>query len=287
MRTSTVDFATAFYDTTRTLSQLKRRFPFFFNASIPDSVWQEKRRDTLERALYRAVEKRQFPRYAPQLTELFKHVKYYFPHFKAPVTYWYVSRIDWQNPIFYRDSLLLVAGDLFLGADAPFYAGLPRYMRARFEGGQLIPRLALCLAKALVPPPRDRCFLSRMLYRGKCLMLAQAFVPTVSAYRLMGYTPAQWQWCLDNEFEVWNYFVSRDLLYDKDQALDARFLKQAPFSKFYLSIDNASPARIGSWIGWRIMQAYRAAQPRLSLTQCIWASDPLGLLRVAHYKPKP
>jgi hypothetical protein len=30
----------------------------------------------------------------------------------------------------------------------------------------------------------------------------------------------------------------------------------APFSKFYLEIDNDSPGRIGAWIGWQMVRSY-------------------------------
>ncbi len=257
----TVDFARAFYDTTRTLAAVKVRFPFFFDAATPDSVWEAKRRNAWERSLYRATESLHFHRYKPKLLDLFKHLKFYYPDCKIPTTYWYVSGLDWQNPVCYRDSLLLVAGDLFLGADSKFYRGLPRYMRARFEPAQILPHLALALAKAFVPLPRDQTFLSELIYFGKIRMLAQALAPQIPAYQLMGYTRASQQWCLDNEFQIWNYFVTADMLYRKDKRLESRFLSIAPFSKFYLEIDKDSPGGVGIWVGWRIVQAYRDKNP--------------------------
>ena len=35
-----------------------------------------------------------------------------------------------------------------------------------------------------------------------------------------------------------------------------RFINLAPFSKFYLEIDNESPGRVGAWIGWQIVRSF-------------------------------
>jgi hypothetical protein len=37
---------------------------------------------------------------------------------------------------------------------------------------------------------------------------------------------------------MWRYFIEKELLYSVDQKLIPRFINMAPFSKFYLEIDN-------------------------------------------------
>jgi hypothetical protein len=44
-------------------------------------------------------------------------------------------------------------------------------------------------------------------------------------------------------------------LYSDDQKLIPRFINPAPFSKFYLEIDNESPGKVGD-IGWQIVNSY-------------------------------
>ena len=57
--------------------------------------------------------------------------------------------------------------------------------------------------------------------------------------------------------EIWNYFVSKELLYSTDSELIKRFISPAPFSKFYLNIDVDSPGQIGQWIGLQIVKAFK------------------------------
>lgn len=61
----------------------------------------------------------------------------------------------------------------------------------------------------------------------------------------------------------------------------------APFSKFYLEIDTDSPDRVGIWVGWRIMQAYRDENPQCTLPALITENDPMRILKASQYKPKP
>ena len=46
------------------------------------------------------------------------------------------------------------------------------------------------------------------------------------------------------------------MLYSTDASLPGRFISDAPFSKFYLELDNESPGRLGQYIGWQIVKSY-------------------------------
>ena len=55
---------------------------------------------------------------------------------------------------------------------------------------------------------------------------------------------------------MWRYFIENEIFYSDDPKLIPRFINPAPFSKFYLEIDNESPGRVGAWIGWQIVRSY-------------------------------
>ncbi len=71
-----------------------------------------------------------------------------------------------------------------------------------------------------------------------------------------GYTEDQLIWAKDNEAEIWTYFIEKELLFSTDSKLDNRFINMAPFSKFYLELDNDSPGGIGCYIGHQIVASY-------------------------------
>ena len=83
---------------------------------------------------------------------------------------------------------------------------------------------------------------------------------------------------------MWRYFIEKKLLYDTDQKLIPRFINPAPFSKFYLEIDNESPGRVGSWIGWQIVRSFMENN-EVSLEQLL-QMDAKEIFERSKYKPK-
>jgi len=95
-----------------------------------------------------------------------------------------------------------------------------------------------------------------MIYFGKLLYFKDAILPLKSDADKMGYTQHQMDWAVANESEIWRHFVENELLYSTDIKLPSRFINPAPFSKFYLDLDNESSGRLGQYIGWQIVRAY-------------------------------
>ena len=95
-----------------------------------------------------------------------------------------------------------------------------------------------------------------MVYYGKELYLKDIWLSNVSDAEKIGYTEEEMQWANDNEEDMWRYFIEKELLYKTDPKLAPRFIFNAPFSKFYLEIDNESPGMVGRYIGWQIVRSY-------------------------------
>ena len=95
-----------------------------------------------------------------------------------------------------------------------------------------------------------------MIYFGKLLYFKDAVLPNKTDTEKIGYTQLELDWSRANESEIWRNFVENELLYSTNAKLPGRFINPAPFSKFYLELDNESPGRIGQYIGWQIVRAY-------------------------------
>ena len=90
----------------------------------------------------------------------------------------------------------------------------------------------------------------------KTTLFARCLLPNVSDASKMGYTEPEWQWVQDNELDMWRYFVEKELLFSTDPGLTPRFISNAPFSKFYLELDNESPGMAGRYLGWQIVRSF-------------------------------
>lgn len=269
----------------QTLPQVKQEYPFFFPPENDDRVWLDKIQNPQWRELYSEVEKRygDFSAQTQETEDLFRHIKYYFPKTPLPQVYTIIAEMDYQTKIIYTRDKLIIPLELYLGRDHRFYE-FPQYLKEGFEPRQILPDIVAAFAPTQVPPPAASDFLSQMIYYGKILYLKDLLLPDYTDAERIGYSPAQIQWSQENEAYVWRYFIERNLLYSTEQKLLSRFIYTAPFSKFYLEIDNESPGRIGTWIGWQIVRSYMKNN-EVSL-QTMLRTDAKQIFEQSHYKPK-
>ena len=267
------------------LNKLKKEFPYFFPSGNDDSVWLNKMKNPLWRELYTEVQKKysNFESVQKELETLFKHVKYYFPQTKTPKVITVISEMDYNNKVIYADSLVIISLELYLGKDHKFYQ-FPNYLKQNFEKKQILPDVVSSFSTQKIPPVSDNNLLGQMIYFGKQLVIKDLLLPDYKDDEKMGYTPEQVKWCQENESYMWRYFIESELLYSNDQKLNNRFINPAPFSKFYLEIDNESPGRVGSWIGWQIVRSFMKNN-EVSLEELL-KMNTKEIFEKSKYKPK-
>ncbi|GGA64099.1 gliding motility lipoprotein GldB [Flavobacterium palustre] len=282
-----VRFDKIFFETPpEDLPKIKKEFPFFFPAGNDDNVWLEKMQNPLWRELYGEVQKKfsDFDSYKVELESVFKRIKYNFPKTQTPKIYTIIAEMDYNNKVIYADSLLIVSLEMYLGKEHKFYQ-FPNYIKQNFESKQMMPDVVESFARRQIPPAMEKSFLAAMIYSGKQLYLKDVLLSEdyIDADKI-GYTPEQLLWCQENESYMWRYFIEDQLLYNDDPKLIPRFISPAPFSKFYLEIDNESPGRVGAWIGWQIVRSYMKNN-EVSLPQLMQTSAK-EIFEKSNYKPK-
>ena len=279
-------FDRAFFEATPAdLPNLKAEYPFFFPEGVEDKVWIDKMQNKDWRDLYAAVEKK-YPDFNKQTTEiedLFKHFKYYFPQTITPKIYTVIGEMDYNTKAIYANDKLIIALELYLGKEVKFYT-FPDYIKQNFEERQMMPDIVTSFSYSKIPPPTDKTLLANMVYYGKQLYLKDQMLPDYTDAEKIGYKPEQITWCQENESYIWRFFIDENLLFDSDSRLPNRFINMAPFSKFYLEIDNESPGRIGQWIGWQIVRSFMENN-EVSL-QDMLKMDAKQLFEKSKYKPK-
>jgi len=281
-------FEQAFFDAKPSdLSKVKAEFPDFFPEETPDNIWLEKLQNPQWRELYTEVEikYKNFNEKQTEIEDVFKHIKYYFPTVQTPKIYTAIGEMDYNNKVIYANDKIIIALELFLGNKHKFYVDFPEYIRQNFEEKQMMPEVASSFAFGIVPPPSDKTLLSEMIYHGKMLYLKDILLnDNFNDADKMGYTPEQIAWSQENEAFIWTYFIEKQLLYSSDSKLANRFINVAPFSKFYLEIDNESPGRIGQWIGWQIVRSFM--EKNEVTVQNMIKMNANDLFEKSKYKPK-
>ncbi|PIF32956.1 protein involved in gliding motility GldB [Flavobacterium sp. 9] len=267
------------------LAKLKREYPFFFPAGNDDSVWLKRMQDPLWREVYTEVQKKysNFEPVREKFNALFQHVKYYFPKTKTPKVITVIGEMDYNSKAIYADSLVIVALELYLGKNHKFYE-FPNYLKENFEENQIMPDVVSSFTYRNIPASADKDLLAKMIFDGKQLYAKDLLLPEYSDAEKIGYKPEQIKWCEENEAYMWRFFIESEMLYSQDPKLTTRFMTPAPFSKFYLEIDNDSPGRVGAWIGWQIVRSYMKNN-NVTLPELL-KTNPKEIFEKSKYKPK-
>ncbi|KQC32806.1 gliding motility protein [Nonlabens sp. YIK11] len=279
------EFATA---PSNDLDNLKGKYPAFFPKYVPDSVWMDKMegRDTIQNVLEEAVGNAgfDFEEIKEEIELVMKHVEYYFPEFEPTPIITVLSEVDNDLKVLPTPNYLIIGIDNYLGADHELYAGINRYKAVTLERDRIPADVALAYAKLFVPPTNSRQFLEQMIYYGKLHYLQQNFAPSSSIAQIMGYAEDKAQFSLENEEQIYRYFVDRELLYSTDPKLLTRFILPAPFSKFYLEIDNETPGGVAQYIGWQIVASY--AENNNASLQDVINTPAEEIFNQSRYKPR-
>jgi len=267
------------------LDKLKAEFPFFFPRGNDDSLWLDKMQNPLWRELYTEVQKKysNFEPVKKELSTLFKHIKYYFPETKTPKVITVISEMDYNSKVIYTDSLVIISLEMYLGKEHKFYQ-FPHYLKQNFTEKQILPDVVSSFSTKKIAPVTDNTLLSQMIYFGKQLYLKDILLPDYNDADKMGYTLEQIIWCEENESYMWRYFLENELLYSDDNKLNNRFINPAPFSKFYLEIDNESPGKVGVWIGWQMVRSFMKNN-EVSLQEML-KINAKEIFEKSKYKPK-
>lgn len=268
------------------LPQLKKAYPFLFPKRIADSVWVEMLKDTLQQEILREVNIKfsDFDEVELEIRKLYQHLKFYDKTFQEPRFITVINNVDYRESIVVTDTIALVALDNYLGEDHYFYDFMSVYLRKNFISDAISVNLAEAYAKKYAFQTARKTLLDEMIYFGKLLYFKDVMLPFKSDAEKIGYSEAELNWARTNESEIWRYFVDGELLFSTDVSLPSRFIAPAPFSKFYLEIDNESPGRTGQYLGWQIVRAYMKQNKEIDLFKMMQTS-PQEIFDNTKYKP--
>jgi gliding motility-associated lipoprotein GldB len=224
-----------------------------------------------------------------EITDAFRHIKYYFPQKNLPKVYAYFSGFQAQTSI--GDGYFAIGLDLFLGANSKFYPALtdafPHYISRRFTPENITPRVVEGIAREDMFPENDldKSLLSKMIYNGKILYFMDNMLPSVPDSTKIGYTPKQIKWCDDFKSQVWGYFLEENLLYETDYEKIQKYLGEAPFTPGLGEKNDAAP-KLAIWTGWQIVRQYMDKNPNVTLPQLMADRDAQKILNGSKYRPK-
>ena len=223
-----------------------------------------------------------------ELTQAFKHVRYFYPKQKIPQIISFYSGFTVQTPI--GNNYIGVGLDMFLGPGSKYYPALrqsiPYYLSRRFNKENITPRVIEGFVREEMFPEPDasKSLLSKMIYNGKVLYFMENVMPEAADSLLIGYTQHQTEWCQTSESSIWAYLLENNLLYETDYMKIQKYLTEAPFTPGMGNGDSAP--KLGVWTGWQIVKKYMDKNPDVTLVELMKEQDAQKVLNSSKYKPK-
>ena len=222
---------------------------------------------------------------ADEVKGIYQHYKYYYPEWMPLPTYTYVAGVYYNRPISISDECVMIALDFYLSNNDLVYdqIGFPRYQSRRMQPCYLTRDLAEeFYYHTYGNRINQKSVLAEMVEQGKKLYFIEAMNPSLPDSVIMGYSRQQMEWAEDNEGMVWAAIVGNNMLYNN--VLDHRrmLFSDGPFTAAF---GNASPARLGDYIGLQIVRSFMTNND-VTLTEMLQLADYQDILQRSQYKPR-
>ncbi len=225
-----------------------------------------------------------FSRYEKELAILIKNYRYYFPELPAPQLVTYTSQFGPKS--FYFSPYLGVGLDLYLGKDYPYYAsmGFPDFFIKRFESKYIATDAAFNIVQDLKADPlkRGAMLLDMMVHYGKIYYIASYLLPEKNIQDFFYYSDEDWKWCIDNEKEIWSFFIDGDWLYAKQLVNYSKFIEDAPTT---MGMPQGAPDRVARWVGYQIVKKYMEEFPKTTFSDLMNMESGQKIMTDSKYKP--
>ncbi len=269
---------------------LRKDFPLFLDGDYSDSLALLNLKsffaDVYMKELNTLVQKK-YPNLDAQEKDLslaMRHYYYYFKYPKSFTYYSYISGLDINSPVKVIDSNIVIGLDLYLGKDTKAYklSGFPRYKSKWLIPEAMIADAMSELARGMMQEKNlSANLLNQMVYEGKRLFFIQSMIPSIADTMLLHYTTSQLNWCEDNEARLWSLMIDNQFLFKSDISIQKKFMDDAPFTSI---LSTEAPARLGQFLGWRIVSKYMA-RSGASLQELLDEKNAQKILKISKYKP--
>ena len=223
-----------------------------------------------------------------QFSDAFSHIKHYYPNFVVPKIYTIITGLAIET--FVSDSVIVLSLDYFLGNDAKYKpkepSGLPfpDYILRRYKREFIVPTCLLYVSnKYNKVDMLENTLLAEMIYYGKAYEFVKTMMPCTPDSLIIGYTGEQLKDTEGHEGLIWGFFLEQKVLYETSHFIKTKYTGERPYTA---EIGPRCPGKIGTWLGWRIIQEYRATHPQVSFPTLMETKSSKTLFLDSKYKPK-
>lgn len=217
--------------------------------------------------------------YERELSKGFSCLKNEIPSIKIPYIYTQLSALN--ESIVVGDTLIGISLDKYMGSEYDIYSRFYySYQRRTMSKDRIAYDCLFYYINNIYPFNNDleHNMGEVIIYYG----ISEYVVSHILGYtpqQMMGYNDEEMKWCKENEDYIWKYIVANNHLHSTDLMLIRKYIGNAPFTAFF---GNGAPAKIGLWVGYRIVESY-VEKNKVSIKQLLETKNYLEILKKSGY----
>lgn len=218
-----------------------------------------------------------------EMNEAFTRIHYLFDEWTIPTIYLYVS--GYVSPIYFpNDEIIGIGADMYLGSDYEVYNQMVyNYQKITMRKECVVgDAVSAYLFRNIPFNGSQNRLLDQMIYQGKMMFLLDQVLPSEQEEQIIGYSKEQWDWCIDNERDIWRYMMDKRDLFKTESIVLTSYMNDGPFTS---EVSQDSPGRLGTWVGWRIVESYMNHNEDVTIHQLMENTDAQSILENSHYRP--
>jgi hypothetical protein len=157
------------------------------------------------------------------------------------------------------------------------------YQLQNMTRNKVAPDIVLGFLMTNFPVENTGSLLNLMISRGKILYLQSVFMPQRPEADIVGYTKAQYEWCVKNENNMWSYLMTNKQLFSTSQLVCNKYINPAPFTTYFTQ---DSPGQAAIWLGLQIVKSYMNHNSSVTLPELVKETNYQKILEESKYKPQ-
>ena len=224
-----------------------------------------------------------------EFEEAFKHIKYYYPEFKAPKIYTVTTGLGlfFGGDLYVSPELIVISLEFFIGAEnryRPNIDEIPDYIWRRYYPEAIVPNCIQYISNGFNKTDfSDKTTVAEMIYYGKAYEFTKKIMPCLPDSTLFGYTASDMRNLAEsrNREFIWNHFIEKQILFNTNQKTINEYLGESPYN---VNMGKEVPGRIGRWLGWKIIQKYKNKNPDITFQQLMDNPNARDIFNKSGYK---
>ncbi|MDD2961785.1 MAG: hypothetical protein PHR45_06875 [Muribaculaceae bacterium] len=159
----------------------------------------------------------------------------------------------YNQSIVTTDSSLMIGINHYLGENHKMYSYFASYIRHEKNFNRLKFDIAEAITRRKLDNFKPLTFLDNLIYEGIVANIELDILIDNDIKDVLNYSNEQYEWCLENEENIWKEIIARDMLYSTSTLTIKGIFDNAPYSTTF---SQNVPAKIGRFIGYKIIQEY-------------------------------